>query len=87
MGKMVDVTMNKGKIQFVWYCNPKGWGLGYAKLGIRRSCMGYVYRWILCIGPLDIRRWETRTLDEVREANERGYRFVLWPLPNRKVRK
>ena len=32
--------------------------------------MRLIYRWSLQIGPFEIRRWESRTLTEMREAGE-----------------
>lgn len=63
--------MSRGRrFQFVWHLNPLGWRLWW---GPWTGSMAYIYRWWLDLGPLQIRRWETRPFAEVKpERLRRG---------------
>lgn len=46
------------RFQIMWWWHPRGWYLGWSRPpspGLR-----LVYRWMLSLGPLEIRRWEDR---------------------------
>ena len=46
---------NLRRFQVVWWWRPSEWQVGFERPadGLR-----HIYRWLLQIGPLDIRRWK-----------------------------
>ena len=48
--------------QFVWWPRPRNWHIGFSRvsddLRVVASVRG-LYRWFLCLGPLEVRRWRS----------------------------
>lgn len=52
-------------LQFVWWGGERE----YWSFGLRRwnDTWRYIYRWSMCLGPVELRRWETRSFDEMKK--------------------
>ncbi len=54
-----EATVKKKRFQWIW------WGFhemtyGFKRLNSEESDLYLIYNWVLCLGPLEIRRWNNR---------------------------
>lgn len=57
-------------LQFVWWSDSADWRILWARYG---GGLRLIYRWSLCLGPLEIRRW-TPAREAARLTAERAGR-------------
>lgn len=57
------------RFQFVWW--PERWWRLYWSVWRPTDDYRFIYRWAAFFGPLEIRRWETRTVDELWGTEEK----------------
>ena len=62
----------KERFQWVWFSPEWYYWPWVAFCTFPKSNFRFIYRWVLILGPIEIRRWETRTMDKVREAEGAG---------------
>ncbi len=48
---------NYNKYQLVWWPLIDDWAIGFKKLDPKETDLASIYRWTLCFGPVEIRRW------------------------------
>lgn len=53
--------------QFVWW-GWSDWGLALVRFNIAETDWAYIYRWILRVGPFEVRRWSTLKAPQRQEA-------------------
>lgn len=47
------------RLQFVWW-GWRRWSFGFKRLRKAETDFALIYRWMLWLGPLEVRRWEVR---------------------------
>jgi len=52
------------RFQFVWWSQARYWTLAFCRLDPKTVALASIYRWVLWIGPLEIRRWTDDILIE-----------------------
>jgi len=53
------------RIKLMWYWHPRTWRAQWG------PCVGYLYRWSIQIGPLEVLWRDTRTLAEIQRDRQR----------------
>jgi hypothetical protein len=52
----IDENSKRPTYQVIWWWGPLDWHIGFKRLDLNETSMALVYKWILCIGPLEIRK-------------------------------
>lgn len=44
------------RLQFVWW-GWSSWRSGFVRFNPEKTDLALIYRWSLCLGPVEVRRW------------------------------
>jgi len=51
------LLFDKKKYQVVFWWYPSDWSFKFIRFDHLKTDWGRIYRWFLCLGPIEIRRW------------------------------